>query len=78
MSPIEHETEQWEGRKGSRYGIRWYGQGRIKRKCIVVAGIKKHMENVLCQFLEFQAPNGVSELFLNVRRRPNFYFWQEG
>lgn len=56
MSPIEHETEQWEGRKGSRYGIRWYGQGRIKRKCIVVAGIKKHMENVFLSVLRISGP----------------------
>lgn len=30
MSPIEHEIEQWEGRKGSRCGIRPFGQRRIK------------------------------------------------
>lgn len=46
MSPIENETEQWEGRKRSRYGIRLFGQGtigRVKRKSknIIVAGIKK-------------------------------------
>lgn len=53
MSPIEHEIEQWEGRKGSRCGIRPFGQRRIKenlkkkRKSIIVAGIKeKHVKNV--------------------------------
>lgn len=30
MSPIEHEIEQWEGKKGSRCGIRPFGQRRIK------------------------------------------------
>lgn len=57
MSPIKPETEQWEGRKGSRYGMRRYGQGRTKRKSFVVVGIKKkRMENVPLSVLRISGP----------------------